>query len=168
MATTTPDNIWSPDAGDDYALTTDLAAMADTVQDAITDNRVGRIGTNAERLALAGGDLFEGLTFRTTDTKLDWVYTSGDWTRRMAPFAMAAGIATIGTSETTVTFPAGVFTQPPVVQLTALNPTSGQVATPHLGAGGIPTSTNFKCRLFNNSGTSIGGTAMWTAVQMTG
>ena len=33
MATTTPDNIFSPDAGDDYALTTDLAALTDTVQD---------------------------------------------------------------------------------------------------------------------------------------
>lgn len=35
MATTSPDNIWTPDAGDDYALTVDLAATADTVQDAL-------------------------------------------------------------------------------------------------------------------------------------
>lgn len=41
MATTSPDNIWTPDAGDDYALTTDLAAMADTIQDAISDVRDG-------------------------------------------------------------------------------------------------------------------------------
>lgn len=37
MATTSPDNIWTPDAGDDYALTTDLATMADTIQAAIAD-----------------------------------------------------------------------------------------------------------------------------------
>lgn len=36
MAVTSPDNIWTPDAGDQYALTTDLAATADTVQDALT------------------------------------------------------------------------------------------------------------------------------------
>ncbi len=35
MATTSPDDIWTPDAGDDYALTTDLAATADTIQDAL-------------------------------------------------------------------------------------------------------------------------------------
>lgn len=39
MATTSPDNIWTPDAGDDYALTTDLAATADTVQDALNTVR---------------------------------------------------------------------------------------------------------------------------------
>lgn len=36
MALTSPDNIFSPDAGDDYALTADLAAVADSVQLAIT------------------------------------------------------------------------------------------------------------------------------------
>lgn len=36
MATTSPDDIWSPDAPNPYQLTTDLAAMADSVQDAIT------------------------------------------------------------------------------------------------------------------------------------
>lgn len=35
MAVTSPDNIWTPDSGDEYALTVDLAAMADTVQDAL-------------------------------------------------------------------------------------------------------------------------------------
>lgn len=39
MATTSPDNIWTPDSGDDYALTVDLAATADTVQDALTSLR---------------------------------------------------------------------------------------------------------------------------------
>lgn len=169
MATTSPDDIWTPDAGDDYALTTDLAAMADTIQDAITANRVGRIGTNAQRLALTGADLFEGLTFRTTDTRRDWVYTAGAWVQRMTPFAMAGGVATVNVSETTISFPAGVFTQAPsVLQVTALSPTGGQVATVHIGAGGVPTTTNFKCRLFNNSGTSIGGTVSWLAMQMTG
>lgn len=37
MALTDPDNIWTPDSGDDYALTVDLAAMADTIQTVLTD-----------------------------------------------------------------------------------------------------------------------------------
>lgn len=83
MATTSPDNIWSPDSGDDYALTVDLAAMADTVQDAITSVRSSVSYrsdlTDAQRLALSGGSLTEGLTVRTTDTKRTWIYTSGAW-----------------------------------------------------------------------------------------
>lgn len=39
MATTSPDNLWTPDAGDDYALTVDLAAFADTVQNALNTFR---------------------------------------------------------------------------------------------------------------------------------
>lgn len=81
MATTTPDNIWTPDAGDNYALTTDLAAMADTIQDALLarpqNYRVDL--TNSERLALSGADLFEGLRVRTTDTRVDWVYSNSTW-----------------------------------------------------------------------------------------
>lgn len=38
MATTSPDNIWTPDSGDDYALTVDLAATADTVQTALNNH----------------------------------------------------------------------------------------------------------------------------------
>lgn len=167
MVTTSPDNIWSPDSGDDYALTTDLAGMADTVQDAITANRVGRIGTNAQRLALTGTDLFEGLTFRTTDTRRDWVYTGGAWVQRMAPFAVAGGVATVGTGVTTISFPSGVFTRAPeVLQVTPLVPTGGQVGTPHVGEN--PTAASFKCRIFNQGGSSIGGTVSWLAMQMTG
>lgn len=35
MATTSPDNLWSPDSGDDYNLTIDWAASLQTVQDAL-------------------------------------------------------------------------------------------------------------------------------------
>lgn len=169
MVTTSPDNIWSPDAGDDYALTTDLAALADTVQDAITANRVSRIGTDAQRLALTGGELFEGLTFRTTDTRRDWVYTGGAWVQRMAPFALASGTATIGTGETTVNFPASTFTQIPKLQLTVATTPSAQVAVTFLGTGAnAPTTSNFKVRIFSLGGVSIGGTLDWTAIQMTG
>lgn len=79
MATTSPDNIWTPDAGDDYALTTDLAAMADTVQDALNTVKTYRPLTNAQRLALTGADLFEGLVVYTTDTNALWKYDGSTW-----------------------------------------------------------------------------------------
>lgn len=78
MATTSPDNIWSPDSGDDYALTVDLAAMADTVQDAFTDIRTNTLstgGTTANRPA-AG---LEGRTYYATDTNIQWLDTGTEW-----------------------------------------------------------------------------------------
>lgn len=83
MATTSPDDIWTPDAGDDYALTADLAAMADTIQDAISLLRAGLSyisGPDAVRQGIPSGSLFEGLHFWTTDTKIEWIYTGGTWT----------------------------------------------------------------------------------------
>lgn len=40
MPVTSPDNIWTPDSGDDYALTVDLARMADDIQDALNEVRL--------------------------------------------------------------------------------------------------------------------------------
>lgn len=80
MATTSPDNIWTPDSGDDYALTVDLAAMADSVQDAVNAHKTYRVGTNAERLALVAPELRDGIVFQTTDgSKLKWTYMNSSW-----------------------------------------------------------------------------------------
>lgn len=89
MAVTSPDDIWTPDSGDDYALTTDLAAMADTIQDAINAHKNYRVGTNSDRLALSGADLFEGLTFYTTDTNALWKYNGGWALYGFGPFKSA-------------------------------------------------------------------------------
>jgi hypothetical protein len=82
MAVTTPDNIVTPDDGDDYALVQDLAAMADSVQDAITDWKNYGIGTDAERLALTGSSnppLKDGLRWYSTDTGVNWQYRDLAW-----------------------------------------------------------------------------------------
>lgn len=162
MATTSPDNIWSPDSGDDYALTVDLAAMADTAQDAITANRVARIGTDAERLALSGGALFEGLTFRTTDTRYDWVYTGGVWVRRMAPFGFAAGVNTTpATGYRQVSFPSGLFTSPP--RVTASGGSQSLVGVPRIVN---ITTSGFELGIWSLGGTQIAGTGVnWIAIQ---
>lgn len=162
MATTSPDNIWSPDSGDDYALTVDLAAMADTTQDAITANRVGRIGTDAERLALSGASLFEGLTFRTTDTRYDWVYTGGVWQRRMAPFGFATGVNTTpGTGYRSVSFPAGLFTSPP--RVVASGGTQANVGVARIRN---VTTSGFEVGIWSLGGAQIAGTGVeWIAIQ---
>lgn len=166
MAVTSPDNIWTPDAGDDYALTTDLAAMADTVQDAITDLR-SDIGyrtdlTDAQRLALTGGDLFEGLRVWTTDTRVLWTYTQSAWVRSLPgqPYMMAAGSGTTNSSgDATVTLPAGRFNVTPSIVITGTSARYSTIAS--------KSSTSFSVILANSSGTGVAGTFDWHAIQMT-
>lgn len=79
MAITSPDDIWTPDAGDDYALTTDLAAMADTIQDAITANRVNLKGLDSTRPANGSAGLTAGMSWYSTDTGVTWRYSGSAW-----------------------------------------------------------------------------------------
>ena len=81
MATTSPDDIYSPDAGQQYALTQDLLLMADSVQDALTDVRTGIrtfAGTNSARTAVTPN---VGDYWTTTDTSPQRGYrgTSSGW-----------------------------------------------------------------------------------------
>lgn len=87
MATTSPDNIWTPDAGDDYALTTDLAAMADTVQDAITATRINLFGLDSERPANGSSGLTNGMTWYSTDTGATWRYSGSAWVIEFRPLS---------------------------------------------------------------------------------
>lgn len=79
MATTSPDNIWSPDAGDDYALTTDLAGMASSVQTALYKRSWYYIGTDAQRLALAAPDLRNGIIWEDISTGDMWQRKGSAW-----------------------------------------------------------------------------------------
>ncbi|QOC59370.1 hypothetical protein SEA_LIFES_44 [Microbacterium phage Lifes] len=87
MATTSPDNIWTPDAGDDYALTTDLAAMADTIQDAITANNNNLSGLDANRPANGSPGLANGMTWYSTDTRVTWRYDGSTWSIEFRPLS---------------------------------------------------------------------------------
>lgn len=66
MATTSPDNIWTPDGTDDYDHTIDLATMADSVQAAVSSVRTG---ANAFKGLLAARPTagVEGRTYYATD-----------------------------------------------------------------------------------------------------
>ena len=87
MATTTPDNIYSPDSGQAYALTQDLLAMADSVQDALntrlrTADYSPRAysGPRAARIA-ATATVSEGSLWTETDNlRGTYVLRGGSWT----------------------------------------------------------------------------------------
>lgn len=75
MATTSPDNIWTPDSGDDYALTVDLAATADTIQDALTALRAE---LNAQPLVQRGTMTFSGGGSPVNETSITFPSPFGD------------------------------------------------------------------------------------------
>lgn len=67
MATTSPDNIWTPDSGDDYALTVDLAATADTVQTAL-NSRVSTANQGAATYSFVSAGVPDNQTISSAAT----------------------------------------------------------------------------------------------------
>lgn len=76
---TTSLGVWTPGDTDDWDLTIDLAAMALSVDEAITMNASRIIGTDAQRLSASAPSLREGLQFYTTDTNREWFYDGSAW-----------------------------------------------------------------------------------------
>lgn len=78
MATTTPDNIWTPDAGDQYALTQDLGANADSVQAALIRRGNAYKGSTAQRTAFSSAE--DGVLWQDTDgIKMVWRRDGVNW-----------------------------------------------------------------------------------------
>lgn len=78
MAVTSPDSIWTPDSGDEYALTVDLAAMADSIQDVFTDNgRIYKWANATARAAQTG--MTEGDLGDQADTNEIYRYSGSAW-----------------------------------------------------------------------------------------
>lgn len=88
MATTSPDNLWSPDGTDDYDFTIDAAAMQGSVQAALTSirSRVRYfVGTNAARIAATA---VEGDIWYANDTNIEWFYNGSAWVRTHGLFVV--------------------------------------------------------------------------------
>lgn len=80
MATTSPDNIKTPNAGDQYALVQDLGALADTTQAALVKRANAYTGTSAQRTAFTS-TAPEGTQWTDTNgTKGTWYLRAGVWT----------------------------------------------------------------------------------------
>lgn len=91
--------------------------------------------TDAQRVALTGTDLFEGLSIRTTDTKLDWVYTSSAW--RLVPGQMLAYAATTTTVNTVGNALVTTLETPVLPIGQALNITTSALPAHHSAAGQV-------------------------------
>lgn len=169
MATTTPDGITTPDSGTDYDLTVDLGIMADTVQDALTRRANYGLGTTTQMNA-ALSQFSNGAVWYNTTTSSEWRRVSGAWVNQASshPFRMAAGVINISTSSSvtasgTVTFPAGRFTQTPIVT------TGSNGNSQYFVSMTSPTSTDVLLTIRHSGGASASSTVAvnWTAVQMT-
>lgn len=68
MALTTPDNIWTPNAGEQYALTTDLATTASSIQSALTQKANYGVGTTAEMNAAVSRYPNGAMWYNTTNS----------------------------------------------------------------------------------------------------
>ena len=93
-------SLWSPDDSDDWDLTIDLAAMAISIDAAITSATTSLIGTDAQRIALASPQKKAGLRWFSSDTGREWVSTSsatGAWT----PVSFSGVSVTTTTAQTT-------------------------------------------------------------------
>lgn len=78
MAVTTPDNIRTPNSGDQYALVQDLGLLADTVQAAITKRGNLYVGTAAQRASFTTATA--GVNWQDTDgIGMIWRSTGAAW-----------------------------------------------------------------------------------------
>lgn len=78
MATTSPDNLRTPDPGAPYQLTTDLATFANDIQDALTRRANAFTGTAAERAAFTGA--ITGSLWQDTDgIGMIWKWSGSTW-----------------------------------------------------------------------------------------
>ncbi|MCE0510839.1 hypothetical protein LVJ59_17460 [Microbacterium sp. KKR3/1] len=80
------------------------------------------------------------------------------------PWAVASGVTAVSASgSTTVTLPAGRFSQPPNIVCTALSVGSIDIARVFSGAS----TTSFSVNVFTSTGTQVARSVYWQAVQMT-
>lgn len=106
--TTTPDNIPSPDLTDQYALTQDMAALADGTQLALNRRANMYIGTANQRAAFTSAP--EGTHWQDTDgTKLEYVRRSNQWVAT-SPLANIQTNVTNSTSSVITQYGIGFIT----------------------------------------------------------
>lgn len=110
MATTSPDNLKTPDAGDQYALVQDMGALADTVQNALVKRANAYRGTSAQRIAFTTAP--EGTSWQDTNgNKFPYLRQGSTWVRAAGQVTLASGNSFM-TSATSWSLSEGVSAQP--------------------------------------------------------
>lgn len=120
MATTSPDNLRTPNPTDPYNLVADLAILASDAQAALEKRGNFYMGTSAQRIAFTSAP--DGTHWQDTDgPQYEWVRKAGAW-RGVTPLSGEVTLTAPsggGQASTTIAFPAGYFPNPPVVMATA-------------------------------------------------
>lgn len=164
--TTSALGVWTPGDSDDWDLTIDLAAMANSI-DTVLLSRYQRSSATAAGL---GTGLFNGQTAWVTGTNPGLYFWNGTaWIRSYAPFAMESGVGTFNTALApgqsgttgTIAFSSGRFTVAPILQFTPIN---GRltIAPATVSAASFTASMNN----WSTGGSAAPTTFNWTAIQM--
>lgn len=172
MATTSPDNLRTPDLGDQYALVQDLAALADLIQIALDRRANAFIGTSQERVAYTDTATNGQLWKDTNGSKALWFKDGATWATVIPPAPAQARIragfvnfnnVTPSESQTQkVTFPANTFTQPPIVVLGS-NTGASTGTIVHFWVSGNATAADFTIGMVK--GSNVAQRINWIAVQ---
>ena len=163
MAVTSPDNLRTPDSGDQYALVQDLGVLASTTQAAITKRGNLYIGTGAQRTAFTTAPT--GVHWQDTDgQELEYVRKSSGWR-----VISALGVTANSVAQRALIFPApvqgdSVWRTDTGFQETyfttyniTTNPGGTLVAGWYPTAGALPTSA-----LFRSASTLTVASSTWT------
>lgn len=171
MPTTANYDIYSPATTDGPPDSTELGAMASSVDAALVEFEKRSnyyVGTSTERTA-ALADVVNGAAWYDTTNNLLYWKVSGAWVAhsKNVPFASAAGVVTVTVSASSngsaaVVFPTSRFTVAPIVSLTPIN-TFYNVAYDSVTATGF----NAQVRQINNSSGTASVGVQWQALQMT-
>ena len=151
MATTTPDNLFTPNPSDNYNLLADWATSMQSVQAALAKRGNLYVGTAAQRAAFTSSR--EGTHWQDTDgPKYEWVRKAGVW-RGANPLGGSVSVAGAAneTRVVIVTVPAGYFaTQPSVaVTMRTSNPQNGSISVI------VDSETQFSIRLRYTTTTTV-------------
>lgn len=191
MATTVPDGIITPDDTTQYNPPIDLAAMADTIQTALNNVRgesAARVGTDADRLAIPLGDLFAGLQFYATDTRIEWFYDGSNWVTNqngmflIQPASVAGSGVSIVNGRTVFTGASsvsanGVFSsrfQNYHIEIIVTGASVDVAPGIRLRAGGVDLSTGYDFqRVYNIAASTMGtsgltGSTAWNVTSASG
>lgn len=99
MATTTPDNIWTPDSDDPALIVPDMASTANTVQQALTRRANYYTGTSSQMASLLSSAPVGALFYNTTESK-EYRKVGSSWV--LNPFGNSTG-NTLCNNRTNVT-----------------------------------------------------------------
>lgn len=124
MATTSPDNLFSPNPSDNYNLIADWATSMQSVQAALVKRGNMYVGTSAQRTAFTSAP--EGVHWQDTNgTKYEYVRKSGVWAVSVPVVSGSrSGVSVPANTVTSVdvTLPTGFFSVAPTVILSPRNP----------------------------------------------